>query len=63
MRRKTAKAVRAERTEAQAPDPRLAAFARLLARDLARQHFKERVDRDSGEAYPDDDDKASGDLP
>jgi hypothetical protein len=63
MRRKTAKAMQAERGQAQAPDPRLAAFARLLARDLARRHFLEMMDRESGKDYPADAGKASGDLP
>ena len=55
--------MQAERAQAQAPDPRLAAFARLLARDLARRHFLEMMDRDSGKAYPAKSGEASGDLP
>jgi hypothetical protein len=63
MRRRTAKARQAEQGQAQAPDPRLAAFARLLARDLARRHFRETMDRDSGKDYPAKDGEPSGDLP
>jgi len=37
----TAKAAKNKRTAHQRPDPRFAALARLLARDLARKHLEQ----------------------
>lgn len=36
----------------QAPDPRFAALVRLLARDLARQHFENPLSVSPERAYP-----------
>ena len=52
MRRGSAKDTRAKQAEAKKADPRLAAFARLLARDLANRHFQEELDQRSGKPYP-----------
>jgi hypothetical protein len=43
MQFKTAKTARSKREGQQGPDPRLAAFARLLARDLAQKHFEKEL--------------------
>ncbi len=45
MARKTAKTAQSKRTEHRKPDPRFAALARLLARDLARKHLEQESDR------------------
>lgn len=50
MRRKAVRA-KADREARSLPDPRLSAFARLLARDLARRHFQESLDRKVAPAY------------
>jgi hypothetical protein len=65
MRREKERTLKAKRTDGpgQAPDPRLVAFARLLARHLARRHFREALDRDSSRDYAADPDKTSADLP
>jgi len=43
MRSKAAKATRSKREGQHDPDPRLAAFARLLARDMAQKHFEKEL--------------------
>lgn len=43
MPRKTAKIVGEKLGASHRPDPRFAAFARLLARDLAQKHFKKEL--------------------
>jgi hypothetical protein len=48
--RKTAN--KAKEAQANRPDPRLAAFVRLLARDLASQHFAASMDREPVKAHP-----------
>jgi hypothetical protein len=63
MRREKEQTLKAKRKEGHPPDPRLVAFARLLARDLARRHFREALDRDSSRDYAADPDKTSADLP
>jgi len=41
----TAKKAQSKRTRPQQPDPRFAALARLLARDLARKHLEQELGR------------------
>jgi len=41
MASNTAKTAKRKRTAHQTPDPRFAALARLLARDLARKHLEQ----------------------
>jgi hypothetical protein len=43
MQRRTAKAAQAKRAETSRPDPRLVAFARLLARHAAMQDFQKEL--------------------
>ena len=54
MQHKTAKAVQSKRKEPQGPDPRFAAFARLLARDLARAHFEKELEASQAGGYDSD---------
>jgi hypothetical protein len=60
MQRRTAKAAKAKQA-ARRPDPRLAAFARLLARHAARQDFEKELSRNADGAYPAD--PPAGDAP
>jgi hypothetical protein len=61
MQSKTAKSAQAKRAETSRPDPRLAAFARLLARHAAAQDFQKelRAKRNGANSY----DPPSGDEP
>jgi hypothetical protein len=43
MQRRTAKTTQAQRAEKRRPDPRLVAFARLLARHAATQDFQKEL--------------------
>lgn len=59
MRKQKTAAAKRQRTDAQAPDPRFAALARLLARhaarqDLARQNNSKPWTPDSPQGYDDD---------
>jgi hypothetical protein len=51
MQRRATKAAKAERAAARRPDPRLAAFARLLARHAARQDYEKELRRNADDAY------------
>jgi len=51
MERRTAKAVKAKQAAGRRPDPRLVAFARLLARHAARQDFEKELSASAESAY------------
>jgi len=53
MASNTAKKAQSKRT-AHKPDPRFAALARLLARDLARKHLEQESDRNNLNPSPAD---------
>jgi len=59
MQSRAAKTAQRKPAGQQGPDPRFAAFARLLARDLARKHFEQeesekRLKARADEAYDSD---------